>query len=632
MGRKKFFYYNIYLLLSRNWITRRYIEKIRHIYEIIKPTDEITIISDTIQLALKSSFFTLVVLLFSISFRGTTIYNYLIIFSLIFIFHHQILQIHLSKEESKLLHQLEKYLADVRHYYHNSKMVEEAVYSSMEEAEYEISLHIHRIYEILILDDWEEVEKYKEIVPNKFLMTFLALCQVTIAYGDTIREGNSVFLMNLNQLKQEVNVEILKRERIQYVFSGLIFITLLPVFFLKAIENWGISNLPELEKYYYGAYGILVSISIFLITIFTYHIISRLKDQQDFFLSKEHFLLKKISEFPIIKNLINKYLFYRPSKVKKLDYLLKLVAEGMNVPLFIVQKIILFLFVFMFSLFLSVQVIVITKDNCFNYTKDYQGFSATSSVEELEIDRKIIKDAGRQWKKIKKKAIPKRKKIERAIEKNYKLENERVYYLAKEIEKRMQKYIQVTYCFYYPILAFLAAVIISNFPLIIAKCKKYFLKMNMEDEVMQFQSIIIMLMYIKRMNVETILQWMENFSEIFKSSIMECVDQFSYDEELALEQLKEKEPFLPFVRIIENLEVCDKVGVEQAFDEIVGERSYFAEKRKQENEINITNKGVIGKVIAYIPLVFTMVFYLIVPFVLESISQLFQYVNQMKAM
>jgi hypothetical protein len=151
----------------------------------------------------------------------------------------------------------------------------------------------------------------------------------------------------------------------------------------------------------------------------------------------------------------------------------------------------------------------------------------------------------------------------------------------------------------------------------------------MEDEVMQLQSIILMLVYIKRMNVEILLEWMENFSDIFRDPLIECVDHFSYDEELALERLKERVPFLPFVRIIEDLEACDRLGVEAAFDEIAGQRDFFTDKRKQDNEITLSNKGVIAKAAAYVPLLMLLGLYLIIPFVLESLSQLMGYMENM---
>ena len=41
----------------------------------------------------------------------------------------------------------------------------------------------------------------------------------------------------------------------------------------------------------------------------------------------------------------------------------------------------------------------------------------------------------------------------------------------------------------------------------------------MEDEVMQFQTIILMLMRIERVNVEMILEWLERYANIFKAPI-----------------------------------------------------------------------------------------------------------------
>ena len=137
-------------------------------------------------------------------------------------------------------------------------------------------------------------------------------------------------------------------------------------------------------------------------------------------------------------------------------------------------------------------------------------------------------------------------------------------------------------------------------------------------------------MYIPRMNVEIILEWLESFSVIFQRSIMECVDMYSFDSERALFELKEKEDFLPFIRIAEGLQACDRVGVEAAFTEIAGQRSYFLEKRQQDNEIQISEKGALGKVIAYVPMFLVIGLYLIVPFILESLVQLNGFMNQME--
>ncbi len=47
-------------------------------------------------------------------------------------------------------------------------------------------------------------------------------------------------------------------------------------------------------------------------------------------------------------------------------------------------------------------------------------------------------------------------------------------------------------------------------------------QLDMEDEVMQFQTIILMLMKIERINVEIILEWLERYANIFKEPITKC--------------------------------------------------------------------------------------------------------------
>ena len=48
----------------------------------------------------------------------------------------------------------------------------------------------------------------------------------------------------------------------------------------------------------------------------------------------------------------------------------------------------------------------------------------------------------------------------------------------------------------------------------------------MEDEVMQFETIILMLMRIERVNVEIILEWLERYSNIFYEQISKCVNNY----------------------------------------------------------------------------------------------------------
>lgn len=635
-----------YLVFHNCFFTRRYVEKLRHLYELVKPTDEYNIGIYTMKLLLKSIVICLLLIWYTLNLKNSTIYNYGMILTLAYLFGNQIIINGIEKEEYKLLKQLEKYLGEVRHYFHGNGTVEEAIYDSLEEAEYEISLHIGRIYEILMEGDELEISNYREIAPNKFLVTFVALCQSTIVYGDTIKSGKSIFLANLNHLKNEINTEILKREKMKHIFSGLIFISILPVFFLKSIENWGILNLPRLAEYYHGAYGIIVSILIFITTIISYRIIFYLKTNMEL-RRRDNPYLERISRLKIVNEYIVSWCNNHPIRAKKLNELVRKVGDGMTLRQYLTQKLLIAVGSMILIHIIIVNIIVVSRWNTVHMVGDYSGISFTDEKKEIQLYQAIIEDNTKEYKDyggIKKKIIffnhdPSEEylKLSSLIKdsiskKNHEIHTYTIDILVDEILARIKEYQSYGYAWYYIPLSYCLSFFISYIPYLLFQCKKIFQNMDMENEVIQFQSIIIMLMYLPRMNVSIILEWLENFSEVFQGSIMECVDNYSYDEEMAFRKLKEAEPFLPFIRIIQNLEACDKVGVEKAFDELAGQREYYIEKRKQDNEIQLTNKGVIGKVLAYLPLFLTIGLYLIIPFILESIRMFLSYITQINTM
>lgn len=168
------------------------------------------------------------------------------------------------------------------------------------------------------------------------------------------------------------------------------------------------------------------------------------------------------------------------------------------------------------------------------------------------------------------------------------------------------------------------------FPYWMVLYRRKIMQMNMEDEIIQYQSIIMMLMYIKRISVLNILELMESFAILFKDSIQNCINDFNAGDIQALETMKENESFEPFKRLVDSLLISDSIGIEKAFDEITVDHVYFQDKRKQENEMNLSKKVVIGKLIAYVPILMTIGLYLIIPFILESFRQLLTYTEEMK--
>lgn len=148
-------------------------------------------------------------------------------------------------------------------------------------------------------------------------------------------------------------------------------------------------------------------------------------------------------------------------------------------------------------------------------------------------------------------------------------------------------------------------------------------QIEMEDEVMQFQTIILMLMRIERVNVEIILEWLERYANIFKEPISKCVNNYESGAWEALEEMKEAVSYMPLVRIIESLQAAvEKIPIKDAFDELDSERDYYQEKRKESNDRLIKRKGMIGKAIGFAPMVCMFVGYLIVPLVFIGLTSM----------
>ena len=218
------------------------------------------------------------------------------------------------------------------------------------------------------------------------------------------------------------------------------------------------------------------------------------------------------------------------------------------------------------------------------------------------------------------------KDIERAMQrsKHYKdAEPEEIEKNAKKVYEKLQtvnseylKWFELLMAFVFMIIGYMSQIWILMF-------QSRMRQLEMEDEVMQFQTIILMLMRIERINVEMILEWLERYSNIFKSPITRCVNNYEAGAWEALEELKNEISYMPLIRIVESMQAAvEKIPIKDAFDELDSEREYYRDKRKESNERLIKRKGMIGKVIGFAPMVCLFVGYLIVPLVFIGLTSM----------
>ena len=184
-----------------------------------------------------------------------------------------------DKIDNNLLKEQIEFFAEIRHAYHEFNMVEEAIYQVSQDEEKNVSRQGERIYEVLISDDPEtELEKYYDIAPNSFLKEFAGVSYLTKEFGDRKVNGASLYLKNVNNITQEMQLEILKRDKLNYVFQSLSIISIAPVLLLEPLKSWAISNFSFVASWYQGKPGMIVQILILILTFLSYVLVRKLKD------------------------------------------------------------------------------------------------------------------------------------------------------------------------------------------------------------------------------------------------------------------------------------------------------------------------------------------------------------------
>ena len=630
---KEVMYQKLYLTYSKIPYIKTYIHKLRRRLEIIDVDDEYATRRDSAKILTKVLLLVIPIITLSIIVTHT---NYLLM-SIILIFELFMMDAFIDGSvdslDNNLLKEQLDFFAEIRHAYHEYNMVEEAIYQISQDDEKTISKQGEKIYEVLISNDPEtELEKYYDIAPNSYLKEFAGISYLTKEFGDRKVDKASLYLKNVNNITEEMQIEILKRDKIDYVFQSLSIISIVPVLFLEPLKNWSLQNFSFTAPFYNGKAGMLIQIAVIILTVICYVLLRKVKnngstDKQT--VNVENPWQAKVYKNPIVKKIVNLFIPKKGTKeYLKIQKLLKDSASKLKMEWLYVNRIAIAIATFVVSFFLMVQLHHVSVNWIRSQPTTEYNLLMDSATEQArskaitESDNKILDKFTGNLKTTE-------KDIERAVRqsKDYQdLKEEEITGkngAVKRIYSKLQK-INSEYLQWFEILIALVLMIIGYMSPVILLYFQYKIRlMEMEDEVMQFQTIILMLMRIERVNVEIILEWLERYSNIFREPISRCVNNYESGAWEALEVLKNETNYQLFIRIVESLQAAvEKIPIIDAFDELDSERDYYQAKRQESNERLIARKGRIGRLIGFAPMVVMFVGYLIVPLVAIGLTSM----------
>ena len=240
-----------------------------------------------------------------------------------------------------------------------------------------VSRQGEKIYEILISDDPEtELEKYYDIAPNSFLKEFAGISYLTKEFGDRKVDGASLYLKNVNNITQEMQLEILKRDKLNYVFQSLSVISIAPVLLLEPLKNWAIGNFSFTASWYLGKPGMIVQILILLITFISYILVRKLKDNGSTNINTkdtENPWQARLYKHKPVKFVVDLFIPKEGTKeYRKVKQLLKDAASSLKMEWLYVNRIILAIVTCIVSIVLFVQLHNVAVDYIYEEpTTDY---------------------------------------------------------------------------------------------------------------------------------------------------------------------------------------------------------------------------------------------------------------------
>ena len=635
------FYQKFYINCTKLPGLRRYTLKLRRRLEIINLEDEYKTREQVAKILFKA---TLIVIPLTICIIMATKGNFLLMCSLLLFelfFLESLLEGMVDSVDNKLLKEQLNFMAEIRHAYHEYNMVEEAIYEVAQDDEKEVSRQAEKIYEVLISDDPEtELEKYYDIAPNSFLKEFAGVSYLTKEFGDRKdKDGASLYLKNLNNITQEMQIEILKRDKLDYVFQSLSMISAVPILFLDAVKNWAVSQFSFTRQFYFGTSGFLVQVALIVLTFASYTLTRKLKDNGSVNYAKnmENPWQAKVYKNKHCKKFVDLFIPKPATKdYRKIVQLLKDAASKLKMEWLYINRIVTAVGAGIVTLFVLIYAHQVAIN--FQFTEPTSDYNLLGSMNEkdektaMETTRKdnVFLERFRGDLEATEEDLMKAlvESEEYGMETDEQLDNicERIWGKLQIVQSQYLRWFEV-------LIACVAVYVGYQVPVGLLIFQKIMRQMDMENEVMQFQTIILMLMKIERVNVEMILEWLERYSNIFREPISKCVNNYESGPWEALEELKNDISFQQLIRIVESLQAAvEQIPIREAFDELDTERGYHQEKRKEANERMISKKSMIGKAIGFAPMVCLFVIYLIIPMCLIGMTSMTEAFDQMSGM
>lgn len=632
------FYQRSYVRSAQIPIFRGQVRRIRQRLAVISPYDELTIRKETMKITY-SVLLIVVGLILALALFGRSLSVVLLGMIGCLVLNGMLIDLFVHRVENRLLKDFRDFLEDNRHQFQATRMADEAIYEAAQLSGHDMKLHGERMHGVLTAKDPDRsLAAYYEVAPNRYLKVFTGIARMIMEYGDKTTVKGSLYLNAISKFVQDINFDLLRRNRLSYQLNSLTVIALAPILLSFPLQRWAETYFPVMGEFYEGRIGLAAKLLLYAVAVAAYVLIRKLAETEESRYTPKSGGIrweKKLYEYRPIRFVVDRFV---PRKHTKAHYGLSRLIKESNSPLMIewltVRRLLLSLCAVLFVSGMFVSAHIGQVERIWNAPTYLKGGLMLGRVDDAErkeaeertsLDSRIMQDidAGKSGWEDKVRVLVKESAASTLSDVQQNEMSTRIVEKLAQADREYLKWWEV-------LIAVAVGVGVYFVPLGIMQFQRRIRGMEMQNEVDQFRMLISILSQFDRMSVQTILEWTERFGIIFKPALQRCLLDYDSGSAAALRQLKTEAPFPSFVRMVERLEnALERISIQEAFDDLEMEQEYYREQKKETMDRLIESKANWGRDIGFAPVMFMLGAYIIVPFLYVSFMQMKDLITQL---
>lgn len=616
-------YNALFYRLDRIFITRN---GFRKVYERLS---ELSIYGpeDTKVLAVRFYMISTVVFI-SVIIAGAVIFNE--VFSTIlcivfaFVVKHIVVDKQLDNIHFKLLKQLSVAISSLRLNFIRYNSISEAI------AETEVGSLIKRSFEEIYLiltstNDEIRLEEFYASTPFKLLQTLAGVCYKINASGDVrLYDGTSNFVQAMSMMSSEINLEIRRISLQRARFGILEILPLAPIAAVGIIERYFSSIIPGTSIVYHGALGYITRMLIIFSAMAGYTVIVKVNSVVTIRPDDRPDWVKSLLGIPGFKKFIQDILPKKSIKVFKKTRLLRNALSRCDINFLYTKKVVFASIALAVSIPAAMFIVSLSRE--FTYTNVAElsligGENLSSADIEIRKNMDIEYLSGekmtdRRTAQFVEKHIPKMQEYDKQAQ-------------VKRLQMKYDLYYGTYFKWWMLLICYMIAAGAWFAPEFMLIARRWFIKTEMEEDVLQLQTMIAILMNTTCDTLD-ILYWLERQSRVHKTALLEAYHEYPSNPELALNRLKAKGPLVDFKRMVDKLILTiHQISVAEAFGDLITERDHILRIREIAQVAAVNKKRQAVSPLSMIPLGITALGYILLPLGILGFQEFAKAMGQM---